>query len=103
MGTTTYTQEELLEALRYAVSIIDATAEIAKQALDKVPAPQAVGESGLPDDHISAARMLHRSDLRGLSVYGPSNAAALRAIVSGETPKPWFDPLADIRARLRGA
>lgn len=103
MEATTYTQAELLEALRYALRIIDSTAALAKDRLESVPAASVDPETGLPDSAASAARMRHRSDLRAMAAHGPSNAAAIRAIVNGEAATAWFDPVADIRARLSAA
>lgn len=100
MSNDQFSQADLMEALRYAVKLIDDVAQLAQQKLESVAMPTVDPETGLPDSAASAAAMLHRADLRGLAAYGPSNAAALRAIVNGEPAKAWFDPMSDIRARL---
>lgn len=92
--------EELMAALQYALQVIDNVSARASKMAASVPAA-ALGENGLPNGAEAAARMAHAADLRGLAVLGPSNTAALRSIVAGEPATPWFDPMADIRARLQ--
>lgn len=95
-----FSNDELMDALRYALQLIDDVSRIAKTSLDLVSPPQLDPETGMPNSAVSAAKSLHRADLRGLAVHGPSNAGALRAIVAGEPKTPWFDPVRDIRTRL---
>lgn len=93
------TTDDLMIALRYALQVIDRTAQTATEMAALVPAPERT-DGGMPATPTDAARMAHAADLRGLAVLGTSNVASLRAIVEGDQPTPWFDPIADIRARL---
>lgn len=94
-----YTNEEMRSALQYALQIIEEYEQKCSRACEAVPRPLLL-KNGLPADPASAARMLHRSDLRGLAVFGVSNAAAIRAIANNVPPQPWFDPRREIMRRV---
>lgn len=95
--TTAYEIDELRDALAYAVSLID---QISTKCDGELKELAITNDGSLPDNAAQSAKMLNAAFLRSLKAFAQQNGALLGDVAEQKPKTAWYDPVAEIRARL---